>query len=389
MTQRTKWLNRSSLGAGSCGALVVLLACGPLVSSARAVGVLPAAIAATDTVSGVPVTCTDFRSGFAFSVRAQHVLGNGTIATGWIPDGSRLCLGSAQEVSSVLVADGSGGAYVIWVDGRSGDADLYAQHLTSTGAPAAGWSSDGRALCTARYAQYQLSACADGAGGALVAWQDYRAGHSGDIYVQRMLATGEPAWGTDGIAVASDSADDAVPTLAADGSGGALVVWQRGDGTLTELRAAHVAADGSISPASGGALGAGAGAGERRNPKLSAGPDGSAYLVWEDLGTGTSAMWATRLDMTGHAVPGWPPSGVPLCALPGEQRLAVSASAGADLADSTSSRAGRAGTGAGAGASSGASSRTTCTLVPPIPKELTPARRGSSLRGQGRSSVFT
>ncbi len=37
----------------------------------------------------------------------------------------------------------------------------------------------------------------------------------------------------------------------------------------------------------------------------------------------------------------------------------------------------------------GASSSTTCALVPPKPKELTPARRGAAPRGQGRSVVLT
>src|SRR5262249_56543275 len=42
------------------------------------------------------------------------------------------------------------------------------------------------------------------------------------------------------------------------------------------------------------------------------------------------------------------------------------------------------------GARSGASSRTTCALVPPIPREVTPARRGiPAIRSQARSSVLT
>ncbi len=37
----------------------------------------------------------------------------------------------------------------------------------------------------------------------------------------------------------------------------------------------------------------------------------------------------------------------------------------------------------------GASSSTTCALVPPMPKELTPARRLPSIAGNGRSSPLT
>ena len=37
----------------------------------------------------------------------------------------------------------------------------------------------------------------------------------------------------------------------------------------------------------------------------------------------------------------------------------------------------------------GASSSTTWALVPPMPKELTPARLGALVRGQGRNPLFT
>lgn len=79
------------------------------------------------------------------------------------------------------------------------------------------------------------------------------------------------------------------------------------------------------------------------------------------------------------------------------RRAAASASAGADFAESGSRRAGawvvvpvpRSLPSRGSGSGAGASSRTMCTLVPPMPKELTPARRGASARGQGRSSELT
>ena len=46
-------------------------------------------------------------------------------------------------------------------------------------------------------------------------------------------------------------------------------------------------------------------------------------------------------------------------------------------------------TGAVVSIGSGASSNTACAFVPPMPKLLTPARRGVPLCAHGRSSVFT
>ncbi len=60
---------------------------------------------------------------------------------------------------------------------------------------------------------------------------------------------------------------------------------------------------------------------------------------------------------------------------------------GLGLADHTSSvlaSCGRARVGA-----AGASSSTTCALVPPMPNELTPARRGPGMAGQGRATPLT
>ena len=69
-------------------------------------------------------------------------------------------------------------------------------------------------------------------------------------------------------------------------------------------------------------------------------------------------------------------------------RAAVAASRAAGVfADSTSRCAGR--LGRSPGGIAGASSRITCALVPPMPNELTPARRGSLSAGQGVARVLT
>lgn len=114
---------------------------------------------APDSLRGRRATCVDFRSGESFTIGAQRLLASGAIAADWQPDGARLCLGSAQEVASAVVGDGSGGALVVWVDMRSGDADLYVQHLAASGAVAPGWGSDGLVLCAARGSQYHVALC--------------------------------------------------------------------------------------------------------------------------------------------------------------------------------------------------------------------------------------
>src|SRR5512136_2503370 len=52
------------------------------------------------------------------------------------------------------------------------------------------WVQDGVALCTAAWNQDYPTIVSDDAGGAIVAWQDYRSGSGNDIYVQRLNTSG-------------------------------------------------------------------------------------------------------------------------------------------------------------------------------------------------------
>src|SRR5206468_3053271 len=110
-----------------------------------------------------------------------------------------VCASVGDQVSPVLVSDGTGGAIVAWSDYRSGGSyDVYAQRVNSAGAVL--WTFNGVALCTVAGEQSLPSIAQDGAGGAVVTWQDYRSGQ-GDIYAQRVNASGTPLWTLDGVAI--------------------------------------------------------------------------------------------------------------------------------------------------------------------------------------------
>ena len=273
-------IRRAALG-------VLFVSAAPLAASATA----PA-----DSLIGRTATCVDFRSGETFTIGAQHLLGDGTLAPQWSPDGTRLCLGSAQEIASVTVPDGSGGAMVVWVDTRSGDADIYAQHLTSAGAVASGWPADGIAVCVARDDQYQVAAVSDGAGGAIAVWQDYRAGSISGIYAQRILAGGGLAWPVEGVPVSADSTSQSTPSLVPDQAGGALVVWQEARASDADVRWARIGPDGAVVPALGGAVLV-SGPGDQRSPLVVPSRAGHAVAVWQEAGGGATKLRCTSLDL--------------------------------------------------------------------------------------------
>jgi hypothetical protein len=82
---------------------------------------------------------------------------------------------------------------VAWSDGRTGasGADIYVQHVDVTGGVQ--WTAGGVRVCDAANVQDVPRVMADGLGGAAVVWRDYRAGASCDLYGQHLDAAGQVA----------------------------------------------------------------------------------------------------------------------------------------------------------------------------------------------------
>jgi hypothetical protein len=141
--------------------------------------------------------------------------------------GNPLCTQTAAQTGVSLVADGSGGAIVAWADARSGNSDIYAQHVTGSDAVAPGWPVDGLLVCGATSYQDQPVLASDGVGGAIVAWRDYRSGVSADLYATRVTSSGALAagWDYNGTVVCGAQGEQANPAIVSDGAGGALVSW--------------------------------------------------------------------------------------------------------------------------------------------------------------------
>ncbi|MCB0809783.1 MAG: T9SS type A sorting domain-containing protein, partial [Flavobacteriales bacterium] len=184
--------------------------------------VQPAAV--SDGAGGALVTWTDFRGGSAWQVFAQRIDGLGNVQ--WMHNGVPICTNGLHAYNASLAADGSGGAVIAWEDQRPGSTDLgiYAQRINGSGA--ALWTVDGVAVSTATGHQVAPVLVTDGANGAVVTWKDLRGGSaSGDIYAQRMDATGTALWTIDGAPISIAPSDQTSPTLAGDGNGGAVITW--------------------------------------------------------------------------------------------------------------------------------------------------------------------
>ena len=217
---------------------------GVVVSAAAQYQGTPKAV--SDGAGGAVITWTDQRSG-SWDIYAQRVNAGGTCL--WTADGVAISMAYSSQTGPQLTTDGAGGAIIVWSDDRTvGTPDIYARRVSADGTPM--WAADGVALCTAMYSQGGPLILSDGAGGAIVAWNDWRNYSSMDIYAQRVSGDGTPAWAANGVALCTNTAGQTARDVVSDGAGGAIVVWDdaRQGSSTSAVYATHVNAWGTSEP---------------------------------------------------------------------------------------------------------------------------------------------
>lgn len=264
-----------------------------------------------DGKGGAVFVWQDQRAGFGDDdIYAQHVLASGAVDPAWPADGLPVCGAAGAQTFPVITGDGGSGALVTWADQRAGasNSDVYAQHVLIGGSVDPGWTADGVAVCTATGSQSSPSIAGDGAHGAFIAWTDGRTGNpNSDVYAQHVLSGGtmDPAWAANGNGICTAASSQSFAKLVADGSGGALIVWQdfRSGTGFCDVYAQHVLADGSL--ATGWAANGNAVSTASRNqsaPLLLADGAGGAIALWSDgrHGPGTLYLYAQRFQGNGQ-----------------------------------------------------------------------------------------
>ena len=185
---------------------------------------LPPAIV-PNSLGGFLAVWNDDRNGLNTSdLFATAVSGNGVV--GGTPGGSAVCTAVGAQARTNLVTDGADGAFVAWTDSRSGNADVYVLHLGPGGGLFGGWPSQGLAVVTGNSAQVANSIAADGAGGCIVAFTDDAAART-DVYATHLTGSGAlvEGWSVE-TPICTALADQWSPIGTSDGAGGAFLAWQ-------------------------------------------------------------------------------------------------------------------------------------------------------------------
>ncbi|TAD85327.1 MAG: hypothetical protein EAY75_11520 [Bacteroidetes bacterium] len=175
------------------------------------------------------IVWTDTRAGATdANVFAQLVSADGVL--GFSASSLLICNATGSQSNPYITASGTG-FITTWRDPRAAtsNADVFVQSFDATGVK---WTANGVQVTNAAGNQPNsggdgLLITSDGAGGAVVVWDDAEFGTSNiDVRAQRINASGAAVWTANGVAVANRTASNQrIPELASDGSGNIIVSW--------------------------------------------------------------------------------------------------------------------------------------------------------------------
>ncbi len=271
----------------------------------------------SDGSSGAIVVWHDGRNG-DWDIYAQRIDGYGN--TLWMEDGVAICMTSGDQMRASIVSDGSGGAIIAWEDIRDGNWDIYAQRVDGSGDVQ--WATNGIAICTAPedqqhelYWQQYTHMLSDDLGGAIIIWRDRRRDY-GDIYAQRVDRSGDILWMEDGVAICTALDYQHWPVMVSDGSRGAIVAWVDGRNGHWDIYAQRVDSVGDVLWVDDGVAICTV-PGEKWKPTMASDGSGGAIITWTDRRHGPGDIYAQRVDASGNTL--WTEDGVAVCRISDNQ----------------------------------------------------------------------
>jgi hypothetical protein len=192
-----------------------------------------------DGSGGAIVVFSNYDPTTGEQVMAQHVSAAGALL--WPAPGIHVADGEHQS-DPVAIEDGSGGAIVAWIQGYP-DPTGQAQRVSFEGQRL--WSDQGVVL---GHQMTGLAISSDAQGASLVGWLDTRnftPDHGAEIYAQKLDGNGSPVWTPGGVAASREDAGKLHVRVAPDGEGGAFVTWEQASLRPLEIAAQRVNASGA------------------------------------------------------------------------------------------------------------------------------------------------
>jgi hypothetical protein len=260
--------------------------------------------------------CSDLAGGAIIGWKDKRVVGANddiyasrlisSVLTPWTSDGEIISNAANLQTNHDLISDGTKGAFIVWADTRGADKDIYAQQVDRFGITL--WMDNGTWICKESDTQDFPVICSDGAGGAIIAWQDNRSGSNFDIYAQRINSSGAKLWGTPGVIISNASDNQVSHSIISDGTGGAIITWEdsRDSGsTGVDIYAQRINSSGVIQWINNGTPICTLAQDQELRPIVSDGA-GGAIIAWRRGETG-NGIYMQHIDSNGMIK--WTPNG--------------------------------------------------------------------------------
>lgn len=285
----------------------------------------------SDGNGGFIVVWSDYRnpppdSSYAYELYAKRISSAGVIAPGWPAGGLRVS-GVKTSWPVLTCSDGAGGIYIGWqtpyVSPYGDEGGVWIQRITVNGEVAPGWPLDGIVGADPPYGQYPRALIADGSGGVFLLWDADSGGHSHAI---RFTSEGavSPGWPNDGIDFSQEYSFGGTGAVLPEG--GLIAFWAPTGGVYPPdvLKATRISPEGLVAPGwpSTGVTISTRGANEPL--ACTATSDGGATVAWARFEPGEVALYAQKVAADGTIPPGWDPDGVFILSSPAySQEIAI------------------------------------------------------------------
>ena len=234
----------------------------------------------------------DFRAGTS-DIYVQKIDVQGKLL--FDPQGISIANGEGEQSNCNVISDGAGGAIVVWQDSRRGDFDIYAQRIDLNGKSL--WAQEGLPICEMPEGQVFPEVASDGLGGAIITWYDYRSG-SEDIYAQRIDAQGRILWTTGGVPVCQAEGTQWFPKIVSDSANGAIISWMDRRSGNFDIYAQKVDYTGKLIWQQNGVPVCQAN-GNQENVDMVQNEEGGAIIIWKDSRPEAPGLYVQKIDKDG------------------------------------------------------------------------------------------
>jgi hypothetical protein len=261
---------------------------------------------------GAILAWNDFRSG-NIDIYAQKIDVNGKPL--WKKDGVAVSKIMYAQKDPKLSSDGNGGAIVVWTDNRAEKSDIYGQRIYEDGSLA--WQANGRPIVRAEGEQRKPEIIKLKTEDWVIFWEDNRSGNN-DLFAQKINSSGTPLWGGNGLPIASARELQESPTATLTPTGNVLIAWEDARTGNFDIHSQKISPNGKLLWGKNGKIICQAvGSVVQQNMEMVFNKQGEIILVFEDARSGFFNVYAQKINRAGKLA--WGMQGIPVAKVSANQ----------------------------------------------------------------------